>query len=99
MNPTTSSFGEKIIRGMHEKTMWFLNKSDTNPARWIEAGNFGVRKKRNCTIHIAKTKALISFTVSAKLICAFVLAYAECWFSPDAAHIMRFSIVEYSGTQ
>ena len=30
-------------------------------------------KKRNCTNHVAKTKALISFAVTAKLICAFVL--------------------------
>ena len=28
-----------------------------------------------------KTKALISFAVTAKLICAFVFAYANCWFS------------------
>ena len=33
----------------------------------------------NSTIRVAKTKALISFT--AKLICAFVFAYADCWFS------------------
>ena len=29
----------------------------------------------NCTIDIAKTKALISFAVTAKLICVFVFAY------------------------
>ena len=29
---------------------------------------------------VAKTKALISFAVTAKLICAFVLAYAKCPF-------------------
>ena len=34
-----------------------------------------------------KTKALISFIVTAKLICAFVSAYAKCLFSHDAAHI------------
>ena len=42
--------------------------------------NFGFRKKRYCTIRVAKTKALISFAVTAKLICAFVFAYADCWF-------------------
>ena len=36
---------------------------------------------------MAKTKALISFAVTAKLICTFVFAYAEYWFSLDAAHI------------
>ena len=42
---------------------------------------------RNCTIRVAKTKALISFAVSAKLICVFVFAYADCWFSHEAAHM------------
>ena len=40
--------------------------------RWLETRNFGFRKKRNCTIRVAKTKALISFPVTAKLICVFV---------------------------
>ena len=55
----------------------------------LEAGNFGFRKKRNCAIHVAKTKALISFAVTAKLICAFVFAYANCWFSHAKAHIIQ----------
>ena len=33
-----------------------------------------------------KTKALISFAVTAKLICVFVFAYAKSRFSHDAAH-------------
>ena len=40
----------------------------------------------NCTISIAKTKALISFAVTAKLICVFVFAYAKSLFSHDEAH-------------
>ena len=39
------------------------------------------------TIYVAKTKALISFLVTAKLMCVFVFAYAKCWFSHDAAQI------------
>ena len=31
----------------------------------LETCNFGFQKKRNCTIRIAKTKALISFAVTA----------------------------------
>ena len=42
---------------------------------------------RDCTIRVAKTKALISFAVTAKLICVFVFAYAKCWFSHDAAQM------------
>ena len=56
--------------------------------RWLEAGNFRIREKRNCTIRVAKTKALISFAVTAKLICAFVFAYTDCWFSHGAAQIV-----------
>ena len=37
---------------------------------------------------MAKTKALISFAVTEKLICAFVFAYAVCLFSLAAAHIL-----------
>ena len=38
-------------------------------------------------MYVAKTKALISFAVTTKLICVFVFAYAKRWFSPDAAHL------------
>ena len=34
-----------------------------------------------------KTKALISFEVTAKLICVFVFAYAKHWFSHDPAQL------------
>ena len=39
-----------------------------NQRRWLDARNFGFRKKRDCTMRVAKTKALISFAVTAKLI-------------------------------
>ena len=55
--------------------------------RWLEAGNFVFRKQRNCTSYGAKTKALISFAVTAKLICVFVFAYAKSRFSQDVAQI------------
>ena len=58
-----------------------------NHTRWLEACNFIFRKKRDCTIYIAKTKALISFAVTVKLICVFVFAYAKSRFSHDAAHL------------
>ena len=44
--------------------------------------------KRNCTIRVAKIKALISFAVTAKLICSFVYALAKIWFFDDAAHFI-----------
>ena len=42
----------------------------------------------DCTIHVANTKALISFAVTAKLICIFVFAYAKSRFSHNEAHII-----------
>ena len=44
-------------------------------------------------MYVAKTKALISFAVTAKLICVFVFAYAKRWFSHDAAHIVTQKIL------
>ena len=41
----------------------------------------------DCTIYVAKTKALISFAVTAKLIWVFVFAYAKSRFSHDTAHM------------
>ena len=38
-------------------------------------------------IYVAKTKALISCTVTAQLICTFVFAYAKSRFSHDAAQM------------
>ena len=43
--------------------------------RWLEAGNFGFRKKKDCTIHEEKMKMLISCSVTAQLICFFVFTY------------------------
>ena len=43
-------------------------------------------------IYKAKTKALISLAVTAKLICGFVFALAKSRFSHDAAQIIFFII-------
>ena len=48
----------------------------------------------DCTIRIAKTKVLISFTVTPKLICIFVFAYAKSRFSYNEAHIMKVGKVQ-----
>ena len=73
---------DKMSCVMRKPTMWFLNRSDTNGAVYTsteESGNLIFKKKRNCTICVAKTKPLISCAVScavtAQLICAFVFAY------------------------
>ena len=67
---------------LHEKTNNFgfrpgPTQTGLYKHRRLEVGNFGFRKKRNCTIRVAKTKAMISFAVT----------YAKCWFSHAKAHI------------
>ena len=42
------------------------------------------KQARSCE---AKTKELISFALTAKLICTFGFAYAYCWFYHEAANI------------
>ena len=42
----------------------------------------------NFTVRVAKTKTLISFAVTAKLIWSFVFAYADCWFSDVVAQMV-----------
>ena len=39
-------------------------------------------------MYVAKTKVLISFVFTVKLICVFVFTYARSWFSHDEAHII-----------
>ena len=56
--------------------------------KWLEAWNFVFGKKKYCTIQVAEKKALISFAVTAKLICVFVFAYAKIRFSHVAAFII-----------
>ena len=61
---------------------------------WLEAQNFRLRNKRDCTIYVAKRKARIrlsqiSCSVTVQLICVFVLAYTKSRFSHDTAHILH----------
>ena len=79
---------------MRKPTFWFPTSSDTNQAVQLHKIardlKFRFRKKRDRTINVAKTKALITFVVTAKLICVFVFAYAKGLFSHDVAHILGF---------
>ena len=43
---------------------------------------------RNCTIRVGKTKALISFAVTAQLICAFVFALTTDIVLQNGCHLV-----------
>ena len=54
----------------------------------LEAWNFEFRRLRDCTIRVAKTKALISFAVTAKLDLRLCFRICKIRFSHVAAHFM-----------
>ena len=64
--------------------------------RWLEALNFRFRKWRDFSLRVAKTKSLISFAVTAKLICVFVFAYAKSRFSHNEAHLILQWITKFN---
>ena len=63
---------------MRKPTLWFLNRSDT-----IQAVQAQKMARRNCTSCVVKTKALLSFTVTAKY-----------WFSHDAAQLNKANVIK-----
>ena len=93
--PFLSALQEEMSRLVGKLTMWFPNRSDTNwPVQSLKQARsleFWIYLEEGlchpCTVSVAKSKALISFAVTAKLICAFVFAYADCWFSHEAAQM------------
>ena len=89
---------------MRKPTIWVPTRSDTN--RPVQSQKMvkmleilDLESRGIVSIRVAKTKALmmISSAVTAKLICAFVFAYADCWFSHNMAQLMvivRFLVHE-----
>ena len=72
---------------MRKPTIWIFNQAvqSQDKARslklWIQV------EKRNCIICVAKTKTQISCAVTAQLICVFVFAHANLWFSHAKAKV------------
>ena len=65
--------------GLRKPTFWVSYQVQHKPAvqpQKMARGfrNFRFRKYKYCSIQVAKTKALISFVVTTKLICVFVFA-------------------------
>ena len=59
------------------------------PQKMVIGSKFRIYKVEEFTIYKATTKVLISFAVTAKLICDFVFAYAKGRISHDAAHMLQ----------
>ena len=71
--------------------MWFPNRFDTNrpvqSQKRARSMKFWSEVEEELYYPSSGNKGVISFTVTAKLICAFVFAYGDCWFSNEAAQI------------
>ena len=79
---------DNLFEPRHEKTNDLVSNQVRHKPGCTATEDGYMLEKRYCIIRVAKTKALISFAVTAKLICVFVFAYAKCWFSHDAAHFI-----------
>ena len=78
---------------MRKPTIWVPTRSDTKWAvlsqKMVRGWKFWIKKLEELYYPCSeKTKTLISFAVTAKLICAFIFAYANCWFSHSAAQLI-----------
>ena len=74
----------KLVFGVSDRIRHKPGCTATEDGQRLEIPYLG---SRGIVLSVVKTKALISFAVTAKLICIFVFAYAKSRFSHDAAHI------------
>ena len=87
----------KPVFGVSDQIRNKLGCTTTEDGKGFEILRF--KKERDCTIYVAKTKALISCAATVQLI--FVFTYAKSRFSHDMAHICdekdtNFIICHYS---
>ena len=74
--------------------MWFPNRSDTNRSVQSQKQDislkFRIKEEEEVNNLCSENKGAdqLSFTVTAKLVCAFVFAYSNCWFSHEAPQIL-----------
>ena len=82
--PSTTTIGYLLFsRLMGKQTIWFSNRSDTNRAvqaqKMASGWKFWIYKEEELYYPCSESKALISF---------FLFAYADCWFSHEAAYLL-----------
>ena len=81
---------------MGKPTLWFQTWSGTNqaaqqPQKTARGLKFRIKKVEELYC-VAKSMAQISLGNTLQLICVFVFAYAQCWFTHDAAHVFSYHI-------
>ena len=82
----------QLSRNMRKPTMWILTRSTTKqavqPLEMARGLKYCIQEVEVFYYPSSEKKALISFAVNGKLICVFVFANADCWFSHDVAHLV-----------
>ena len=83
-----------IIEPPHEKTSNIVSeqarcKQATQAQKMARRLKLWILEVKGCNICVAKTKALISFAVTAKLICAFGFAYTDYLFHEAAQLLVK----------
>ena len=81
---------KKLSRLVGKPTMWFPNGSNTNQAvqaqKMARSLKFWIYVEEELYYPRSENKG--ADQVTAKLICVFVFAYADCWFSHGAAQML-----------
>ena len=64
--------------------------------KMARSSKFHIYREEELNYPCSENKGVISFAVTAKLICVFAFAYADCWFSCAAAHIVHLIIQRHA---
>ena len=71
--------------------MWFPTWSDTNRSvqlqKMVRSLKFRIEEEEELHYPSSEIKGTDQLRGTAKLICVFVFAYADCWFSHEVAHL------------
>ena len=71
--------------------MWFPNRSDTNTPvqsqKRVRSLKFRIKVEEELYYPSSENKGADQLCVFVFFVCVFVFAYADCWFTHEAAHI------------
>ena len=83
-----TSLSPYMSRLVGKPAMWFSKGSDANQTVQSQKQARGLKFRMEVYYLPSENKgARISLTVTAKLICVFVFAYADCWFSHEESQL------------
>ena len=84
----------KPVFGVSDQVLHKPGCRHTEDGKRLEILYLGSTCRGFVSSYVAKTKALISFAVTAKLICFFVFAYAKSRFSHNEAQMIEKQVTQ-----